>query len=317
MNSAVAIINWNSGNLLRTCIESLLATTTNAEILVIDNASTDAALESVEGFRNRVDFIQNSVNRGFAAAVNQAFQTTSTSYVLILNPDIRVLPGAVQLLDQFMENHPRAGAVGGFVGEQYLPREFPSVGGLVLENLGFGIKNSPPQMRRGGATASGLTRRGGVVQEIDQHHPSRGCASAFPSSTEEGSFSVDQPAAAALMIRRDAYDDAGGFDEQFYPAWYEDVDFCLRIKALGWEIFFVPAAEFLHTGGYSAGALGSESFVRAYYSNQMRYARKHFGSIGSAAVRASIAAGMIGRMIGRPREAKAYGKAFIGALKGW
>src|SRR4051812_19977887 len=97
MTSAIAIINWNSGSLLRTCIESVLATTRNAEILVIDNASEDASLELVQSFRNRVNFVRNSVNRGFAAAVNQAFQATATSYVLILNPDIRVMPGSVQL----------------------------------------------------------------------------------------------------------------------------------------------------------------------------------------------------------------------------
>ena len=138
MNCTVAIVNWNSGILLRTCIESLLATTTCADVLVIDNASTDASLEFAEGFHKRVDFVCNSVNRGFAAAVNQAFQTSSTPYVLILNPDIRVLPGAVQLLEEFMDGHPRAAAVGGYVGEKYLPREFPSISGLILENLGAG-----------------------------------------------------------------------------------------------------------------------------------------------------------------------------------
>src|SRR5262249_32871142 len=117
---------------------------------------------------------------------------------------------------------------------------------------------------------------------------------------------VDQPAAAALMIRRDAYDDVSGFDEQFYPAWYEDVDFCQRLKEKGWEVYFVPMAEFLHEGGYSVQAMGSADFLRAYYCNQLRYARKHFGAVGAAAVRVSIALGMIGRMIGRPAQAAAY-----------
>ena len=280
MNCTVAIVNWNSGILLRTCIESLLATTTCADVLVIDNASTDASLEFAEGFHKRVDFVCNSVNRGFAAAVNQAFQTSSTPYVLILNPDIRVLPGSVQLLEEFMDSHPRAAAVGGYVGEKYLPREFPSISGLILENLGAG-------------------------KAVGHGAPLR-----------KEAIAVDQPAAAALMIRRDAYEEAQGFDEQFYPAWYEDVDFCRRVKAQGWEIFFLPAAEFLHSGGYSAETLGSESFLNAYYGNQLRYARKHFGSMGSVAVRASVAAGMIGRMIARPQQAKAYRKVFFGALKG-
>jgi GT2 family glycosyltransferase len=280
MNSTVAIINWNSGYRLRACIESVLATTTAAEILVIDNASEDSSLESARGFRNRVGFVRNSVNRGFAAAVNQAFQETATSYVLVLNPDIRVLPGAMQLLEEFMEAHPRAGAVGGDVGRRYPPKEFPSIAGLVRENLGLVASRQLP-----------------------------------PPQSEP--VSVDQPAAAALMIRRDAFDEAGGFDEQFYPAWYEDVDFCRRLKARGWDIYFAPRAEFLHEGGYSADAMGTESFVRSYYSNQLRYAQKHFGKLGSAAVRLSIAAGMIGRMIGRPKRASSYGKALIGALKGW
>ncbi|MBI2149061.1 MAG: hypothetical protein HYU27_00450 [Acidobacteria bacterium] len=127
---------------------------------------------------------------------------------------------------------------------------------------------------------------------------------------------VDQPAAAALMVRRDAYEEVGGFDEQFYPAWYEDVDFCKRLKTRGWEIYFIPRAEFLHAGGYSAEALGSEKFAGAYYGNQVRYARKHLGPAGAAVVRASIAAGMIGRMLGRPEHAAAYAKTLIRALKG-
>src|SRR5262249_14378353 len=99
--------------------------------------------------------------------------------------------------------------------------------------------------------------------------------------------------------------------------WYEDVDFCQRLKAHGWDVYFAPNAEFVHEGGYSADALGPENFTRAYYSNQVRYARKHFGAMGGVVVRASIAAGMIGRIIGRPKRVAAYGKVFIGALKGW
>jgi len=294
MTSTIAVINWNSGNMLRTCIASLLATTKGAEIIVIDNASTDTSLESAGGFRNRVDFIRNSVNRGFAAAVNQAFQTTSSSYMLILNPDVTVLPGAVQLLEDFMDAHPRAGAVGGYVGDKYPPRKFPSAGALILENLGARKLTLAPDYE-------------GAMAPISKGQP----------SLQTEAFPVDQPAAAALMIRRDAYDEAEVFDEQFFPAWYEDVDFCCRIKARGWEIFFLPAAEFVHAGGYSAAALGSERFVRAYYRNQLRYAQKHFGPVSSVAIRISVAAGMIGRMIGRPPQAGAYGRVLLGALKGW
>lgn len=284
MTCTIAIINWNSGRWLRTCVESLLATTITAEILVIDNASDDASLESVRRFANRVHFVRNSVNRGFAAAVNQAFRGTSSPYILILNPDVRALPGAVQLLEDFMDTHPRVAAVGGYTGEKYLPKALPTITTLVRENLGCPI-----------AVPAAYDRR-----QTDGHTP----------------LQVDQPAAAALMIRRDAHDDVDGFDEQFYPAWYEDVDFCRRLKAKGWEIYFIPDAQFLHEGGYSAEAMGRPDFLRSYYVNQLRYATKHFGQFGAAAVRASIVAGMIERMIVRPKQAVAYGRAFIGALKG-
>jgi GT2 family glycosyltransferase len=277
--STVAIINWNSDGWLRPCIESLVSTTTS-QILVIDNASEDASIESVQGFRNRVNFMRNSVNRGFAAAVNQAFHATSTPYVLILNPDLRATPGAIRMLEEFLDAHPRAAAVGGYAGARYWPRRLPTMLSLISENLGIRARH-----------------QGDVAQE--------------------DFLTVDQPAAAALMIRRDAYEEAGGFDEQFYPAWYEDVDFCQRLKTKGWEIYFAAKAKFLHEGGYSAGVMGSSNFLHYYYGNQLRYARKHFGAPAAAVVRLSIAAGMIGRIVGRPRQASAYGKTFIGALKGW
>src|SRR5215467_8968653 len=125
-----------------------------------------------------------------------------------------------------------------------------------------------------------------------------GCAP--PDLTRPRICRVEQVAAAALIIRREAYDDAGRFDEQFYPAWYEDVDFCWKLKRRGWETYFAPQAEFLHDGGYSTAALGTEAFPYSYYRNQARYAQKWFGAAGSFAVRVSVVAGMMGRMIGRP-----------------
>jgi GT2 family glycosyltransferase len=293
VSSTVAIINWNSGPRLRTCINSLLGTTTSADILVVDNASDDDSMELVQGFRSRVNFITNNVNRGFAAAINQAFQTTDTPYVLVLNPDVRVLPGAVSMLEDFMNATPKAGAAGGYVNDAYLPRSFPTTGSLVREN--FGLRKIAGSPRSASAT-------GGSLKDSPLLQPGQ------PAE-------VAQPAAAAIIIRRDAYESVGGFDERFYPAWYEDVDFCVRLKENGWEIYFVPKAQFLHEGGYSAGALGSEKFASAYYGNQLRYAQKHFGAGGSALVRVSIALGMIGRMLARPKQAAAYGKVLAGLLK--
>jgi GT2 family glycosyltransferase len=272
-------VNWNSGAWLRSCLESLI-TATNAQIIVVDNASADESIELAIGLQGRVDFIRNTANRGLAAAMNQAFRATGTPYVLMLNPDIRVVNGAIAKLENVMAEHPRAGAVGGYVNEKYLPRPLPTAGSLIRQNLG-------------------LSRRSVARQ-------SRGPA-----------YAVDQPAAAALLIRRAAYEEIGGFDEQFYPAWYEDVDFCKRLKAASWEVYFAPNAEFLHEGGYSARALGAAGFAEAYYRNQLRYTSKHLGPSALFAVRWSIVAGMVGRMAVRPGQARAHVKAILGALGQW
>jgi hypothetical protein len=120
-----------------------------------------------------------------------------------------------------------------------------------------------------------------------------------------------------MMIRRDAFDQIGGFDERFYPAWYEDVDFCSRLDRAGWEIYFIPDAVFIHEGGYSADALGAGAFLQAYYRNQLRYAQKHLRIGGQWAVRLSIAAGMLARIAAQPRKASAYAGAFWGVLWQW
>ncbi len=280
MTTAVAVVNWNSGPRLLACIESLLATCPDVEIMIVDNASTDDSLEAVMGFRDQVDFIRNSTNRGLAAAMNQAFSATSSSYVLMLNPDVRATTGAVAQLERILDARPRAGAVGGYLNEKYLPRNLPTPSEFVRQNLGIGTKPLQP-------------------------------------NSEEEARQVEQPAAAALLIRRDAYDEIGGFDERFYPAWYEDVDFCSRLKSVGWEIYFAPQAEFLHEGGYSARTLGVEAFAEAYYHNQLRYAYKHFGRAGALSVRLSITAGMLGRMVVRPGHSRAHFRTILGALIQW
>ena len=280
MTTAIAIVNWNSGARLLTCIESVLATSMDVEIVVVDNASTDDSMDLAAELRARVKVISNSTNHGLATAMNQAFAATSTPYVLMLNPDVRATAGALAHLERVMNGQPGAGAVGGYVNETYLPRELPTMGRLVRENLGLAARSNG---RARGSDA----------------------------------YIVEQPAASALLIRRAAYDEIGGFDDRFYPAWYEDVDFCKRLKTAGWQVYFAPKAEFFHEGGYGAKTLGADAFHRAYYENQLRYAKKHLGSAATLGVRLSIAAGMAGRMIIRPDQARTRWKTILGALGEW
>ena len=271
MKSAIVIVNWNSGNRLAICLESLPA---SPEVVVVDNGSADDSVQSAEPFYGQALVIKNPSNRGFAAAVNQGFAATSTPYVLLLNPDVRVTAGAIEILERVLDENPRTGAVGGYVNEKYLPRPLATPWTVIRENLGMPV---------------------GVLDTAE----------------------VGQAAAAALLVRRDAYLAADGFDEVFFPAWYEDVDFCRSLRAHGWDVRYAREAEFVHEGGYSARALGSVDFAAAYYRNQLRYIRKHFGRTAGLMVRLSIVAGMAARTVVQPSRASASSKVIIGALGGW
>lgn len=271
MKSAVVIVNWNSGGRLSRCLQSLPS---SSETVIIDNASADDSLQQSKSAGVPAKFIANDTNRGLAPAINQGFAATSQPYVLLLNPDICVMPGAIEILERTLDEHPRTGAVGGYVNDRYLPRPLATPWTVVRENLGIPVRML---------------------------------------AAEE----VGQAAAAALLVRRDAYASAGGFDEQFIPAWYEDVDFCRCLRSAGWEVRFAREAEFVHEGGYSARALGASDFAAAYYRNQLRYIRKHFGFGAGLMVRLSIVAGMAARAMVAPSRAGACSKVIAGALGGW
>jgi GT2 family glycosyltransferase len=271
VKSAIVIVNWNSGGRLASCLQSLPP---SPQTVVIDNASADESLQLAKACGSFAIFIENSSNRGFAAAVNQGFVATSTPYVLLLNPDVRVTPGSIGLLEAVLDGNPRAGAVGGYVNEKYLPRPLATPWTVVRENLGIPVA---------------------ALNAVE----------------------VGQAAAAALLVRREAYNATHGFDEAFYPAWYEDVDFCRSLRDHGWEVRFAREADFLHEGGYSAKAMGSSEFAAAYYRNQLRYIGKHFGWPAGLMVRLSIVAGMAARTVAQPSRASASSKVIIGALGGW
>lgn len=273
---AALIVNWNAGSMLATAVESLISGS-DAEVVVVDNASSDGSAESVAGIDPRVRVVRNKTNAGFAGGVNRGFLETRTPYVLVLNPDVRVRPGAIAALRTVLERHARAGAVGGFVNSRYLPRQLPTLGSLAGANLGVGPGTGPEP---------------------------------------EALVRVEQPAAAALLVRRAAFDAVGGFDERFHPAWYEDVDFFAALRQAGWEAYFEPAARFDHEGGYSAVAMGTERFMAAYYTNQFRYARKHLGVGSVPFLKGALVAGVVLRSLARPSGLAGYWRGLWQVISG-
>jgi GT2 family glycosyltransferase len=110
-------------------------------------------------------------------------------------------------------------------------------------------------------------------------------------------FDVEQPAGAALLVRRAAFQGAGGFDPSFQPAWFEDVDLCARLLESGWKLRYVPAARAAHVGGVSMRALAYRDFLPLYTRNLFRYLRRHAAPSVRALSRGAVAAGALLRLL--------------------
>jgi GT2 family glycosyltransferase len=129
-------------------------------------------------------------------------------------------------------------------------------------------------------------------------------------------FPVEQPAGAFLMIRRAVWQELGGFDEGFYPLWFEDVDFCRRIQQRGLKLYYVPEAVAKHTGGHSIPHLAVEMRRVYWYRSLLRYSSRHFRPWAFRAVCASVLAGSVLRSMAESvmhrsiKPLAAYGMVF-------
>src|SRR5450759_55674 len=220
--------------------------------------------------------VANPENLGFAAAVNQGARASAGDVLLLLNPDAIADPGAVKGLLQCLE---ATGAV--------------AVGGALLEDdgqpaRGFAFRRLP--------TLISLLYEAMLVNRLWPRNPANRryrCLDADYSQQQE----VEHPAGACLAITRAAWESVGGFDEQFFPVWFEDVDLCQRLLESGGKIVYCPAARFRHSGGHSVGQLPFRDKQMFWYGNMLRYARKQFSGGQVAALRAGIVAGMLMRSL--------------------
>jgi GT2 family glycosyltransferase len=239
--------------------------------VVVDNASSDSSLD----FTTKLDgisTIRNGENRGYAAANNQGWRASRGNPVLFLNPDTEATPGAVNRLDQALEADPaRWAAAGKLIGASgatqigFNLRAFPTVASVAADMLLLDeIWPANPWTRR--------------YRMLDADH--------------DAPREVDQPAAACLMVRRPALERLGGFDENYQPAWFEDVVLCRRIWSLGGRILFEPGAVFIHQGGSSLRRLPPQEFLQYFHTNQLRYFYKHHGHAHGRRVRRLVILGL-------------------------
>jgi GT2 family glycosyltransferase len=252
----IVIVTHESGAEIGACLDAAAraATATGAEIVVVDNASGDQTCREV--IERGVRLIANRENRGFAAAVNQGIQSLNTPLVLLLNPDAHLEAGLTSLC-QCCRDERAAGACGKLVDAAGRPqvgfalRSLPSPAALICEAL--------------------LVNRCWPRNPVNWHYR---CLEFDFSEPAE----VEQPAGAFLMLRRAVWEELGGFDEQFYPLWFEDVDYCWRAREKGYRMYYTPQAVAKHTGGHSLAKISLENRQLYWYRSLLRFAAKHYRS---------------------------------------
>lgn len=226
MDITIGIITWNGRALLAQLLDSILAAVSEVrfEILVVDNGSTDGTLEMLRERYPQVARVENPENRGVAPARNQLLKQARGRYILSVDVDTTfVQKGAVETLVAVMDRHPEA-AVGGpkLVYKngalQLSCRPFPSPLNILLE--GTSLKRVFPNSR----FVKGYTLEDWDHAELRE---------------------VDWMYGAALVIRREALDRIGCFDESFFYL-YEDIDFCFQARRLGYKVLYIPQAVICH-----------------------------------------------------------------------
>jgi GT2 family glycosyltransferase len=256
MDISIIIVNWNTRALLLDCLHSISAGLSQAEyeIWVVDNASTDGSADAIRQQAPQVQFLANSRNLGFARANNQAAHVARGRYLLLLNPDTVVAPGALNLLYQHLQNNERVGAVG------------------------------PQLLNADGSTQPSVERSPTLLREWWRlfHLDKLAAVSGYSASylAGPGPISVEVIKGACLMVRRAALPGPEVFDEDYF-VYSEETDLCARLRRAGWKLHWLPEATVTHLGGQSTGQVPDELFLELY-RNKVLYFRKQRGPAAAA-----------------------------------
>lgn len=246
----VAIVSWNSAAHLPAAVRSVPP---GVPVVVVDNASSDSSAAAARAAGARV--VEAGRNLGFGPACNLAAREGAPSEtILFLNPDAALVDGASSLaaLLAALDSDPGLAAVA------------PRLSGDGQELF---------QLRRLPRPAA-IAREALLVDRVFPDNPGLR-RDRYLDRPRDEAFDVEQPAGAALLVRRADFEAVGGFDPAFAPAWFEDVDLCAKLLAAGRRIRYVPAARATHVGGVAAGALPWRDFRPLYVRNELRYLARH------------------------------------------
>lgn len=283
LDLVVVIVTWNVQKFvrgaLRTLYDDLQTSGLNAQVYVIDNASSDSTVEAIQAEFPAVKLLVQKDNLGFARGNNVALRElgfrdqpapnpTGPRAVFLLNPDTLVQPGAIRTLYDALFSLPRAGLVGAQLSYEDGSFQHGAFGFPGLWQLVIDLFPVPGRLYN---------------SRLNGRYNQRCYAAGQP-------FPVDHTLGATMMLRRDLIEETGIFDEQFYM-YCEEVDWSMRIHEAGWEIYAVPQAHITHLEGKSANQIRAQSVINLW-SSRLRLYTKHYPPLKLAIARLLVKLGM-------------------------
>lgn len=252
---SICIVNWNAKDYLDRCLLSIEDSTPPlaCQVIVVDNASTDGSVEMTQQKYPGIHLIENKMNLGFATANNQAIALATGETILLLNPDTELLPQALQTLFDYLSQNPKSAVVA--------PKLLNSDGSLQRSVRRF--PNFKTVLYR-----YTFFKKLGIFSKEEAKNK-------MADFSFEEEKSVEQPAGAALLIRRDILEKVGRLDPTFF-LFYEEVDLCRRIKRRGHDIVYLPASRVVHHEGKSRQKNRQQLFLPTIKS-LFYYLKKHHG----------------------------------------
>jgi len=252
---SIVIVNYNTMDLLRDCLRSIARhrKEIETEVIVVDNASSDGSQSMVQTEFPTVNLIENIDNQGFAKANNTGIKATAGRYVALVNSDVVVLEDCLDTLVHFMDEHPVVAVSGPRILNADLSlqpscRRFPSLWNNFSQAVGLS------------RVFSGSRFFGDWTMKYWSHDTER---------------SVDALSGCFWLVRREAMDEVGLLDEQFFM-YGEDLDWCKRFHDAGWDVRFYPEAQAIHYGGGSSACAPVKFFLEMQKAD-LQYWKKHHG----------------------------------------
>jgi GT2 family glycosyltransferase len=268
---SIAVISYNTRDLLLACLQSVLDRTTDVdyEVIVVDNASHDGSVDAVRARFPHVTVIANAENDGFAKACNQAAAVSSGRYLLLLNSDTVMQRRTLRTMVTCLDQHLDIGAVSCLQRDEH---------GRVLQSC-FPFPSIRDHVRYAEALPTVVRRLVGTMSPMD-----------FTQSQD-----VEWANGACLMIRKALFERLGGLDERFFM-YFEDVDLCRRVQQLDYRVRHVAEGEVVHLLGRSSRT-NRNGLNKQWELSRIRYVEKHFAQPRRFLMKSWIALGVMRKLI--------------------